>query len=149
MKEYNFNFFNLANNHFSDQGEKGITETTQNLNKLELNFSGCRDWMIDKKCVSKIIETQNYKIGLIGLSMVYGELDKKKLDNIFKKIRNKTDLIIVNIHWGTEYSYKFNKTQQEKAHQLIDTREPMLLLAIIHMLFKEWKFIKIKLFFIP
>ncbi|PKL72718.1 AmmeMemoRadiSam system protein B [Candidatus Kuenenbacteria bacterium HGW-Kuenenbacteria-1] len=120
LKKYHFNFFNLANNHFSDQGEKGITETTQNLDKLKLNYSGCRDGMIDEKCASKIIEIDNRKIGLIGLSMVYSELDKKKLDDIFKKIKNKTDLIIVNIHWGTEYSHKFSKTQQEIAYQLID-----------------------------
>ena len=31
-----------------------------------------------------------------------------------------TDLVIVNVHWGTEYEHQFNKIQQETAHNLID-----------------------------
>lgn len=39
LKQYNFNFFNLANNHFTDQGSRGVNETRENLSQLGFNYS--------------------------------------------------------------------------------------------------------------
>lgn len=118
LKKHGFSFFNIANNHLADQGERGIIETRENLQKLGLNFSGCDDKKVGE-CTSKIIETNGKKIGIIGLSMVYGEFNRQQANEIVKKIASSTDLVIVNIHWGVEYEHQFNKLQQNIAHGFI------------------------------
>ena len=120
LKKYNFNFFNLSNNHFADQGERGITETRKNLELLNFNFSGCA-YRKTGECSSKIIKKANKKIGMVGFSMVYGKLNENNVKKIITNLASSTDLVVVNIHWGVEYQHQFNKTQQNIAHKLIDT----------------------------
>jgi len=119
LKEYNFNFFNLANNHFSDQGEQGISETRINLDKLGFSYVGCRNGRISD-CSGKIIEIGGKKIGMLGFSTVYAKFDQDKANQIIQQLEDSTDLIIANIHWGIEYSHNQNQTQQKIAHNLID-----------------------------
>lgn len=119
LKKYNFNLFNLANNHFGDQGEKGINETKANLDKLGFDYFGCKDRQVGD-CSSKIVEIKNKKIAFIGASMVYGIFDLEKLKAQIIELKKNSDLVIVELHWGVEYEHKFNKTQQEIAHELID-----------------------------
>jgi len=119
LKNYGFNFFNLANNHIMDQGQRGLNETKQNLEMLGLNYSGCPDGQI-AECSGKIIQVKNWQIGLVGFSMVYAKLDQEMLQKTIKDLADKTDLVIVNMHWGSEYQHRFNQAQQEIAHKLID-----------------------------
>lgn len=119
FKSYNFNFFNLANNHFGDQGEKGIKETEDNLKNLGYEYFGCRDRQVGD-CSLKISEINGQKIAFVGASMVYGVFDNDDLIERIKKIKSETDLVILNIHWGVEYDHQFNKVQQELAHKFID-----------------------------
>jgi poly-gamma-glutamate synthesis protein (capsule biosynthesis protein) len=120
LKEYNFNFFNLANNHSLDQGERGVRETYQNLEDLEFGFSGCPDGRIGD-CSSRVIEKNGKKIGFAGFSMVYSMLNKNDLAEEIKELKEKSDLVVANIHWGVEYEHYFNKTQQDTAYLLIDS----------------------------
>ncbi|MEA1962945.1 MAG: CapA family protein, partial [Patescibacteria group bacterium] len=126
LKKYNFNFFNLANNHFADQGEQGIAETRENLQLLDFDFSGCRDRKAGE-CSSRIIKRANKKIGMAGFSMVYGKLDESAVEKIIIDLASSTDLIIVNIHWGVEYEHYFNKTQQNIAHKIINAGADMII----------------------
>jgi poly-gamma-glutamate synthesis protein (capsule biosynthesis protein) len=119
LKKYNFNFFNLANNHFIDQGEKGIIETRSNLNKLKINYSGCLDGEVGE-CSSTIIQVADKKIGMAGFSMVYSVIDIEKAKEIVRKLKESSDFVVINMHWGKEYTHKFNETQQQIAHNLID-----------------------------
>ncbi len=119
FKDYNFNFFNLANNHFADQGEQGIRETRENLDKLHISYSGCQDKKLGD-CSAKILHIAGKKVAFAGLSMVYGVFEQKEAENIITSLASSTDLVVVNIHWGVEYQHQFNKTQQTVAHQLID-----------------------------
>jgi len=119
LKNYGFNFFSLANNHFSDQGERGIIETRENLENLSMNYSGCADGRTGD-CSFKIIEINNKKIGMAGFSMVYSKLDESKIDRIISSLASTTDFVIVNIHWGKEYEHNFNTVQQKTAYLMID-----------------------------
>jgi poly-gamma-glutamate synthesis protein (capsule biosynthesis protein) len=119
LKNYGFNFFNLANNHIMDQGQRGLNETKQNLDILGFDYSGCPDGQI-AECSGKIIQVKNWQIGLVGFSMVYAKLDQETLQKTIKDLADKTDLVIVNMHWGSEYQHRFNQAQQEIAHKLID-----------------------------
>ncbi|MFA6171769.1 MAG: AmmeMemoRadiSam system protein B [Patescibacteria group bacterium] len=120
LKKYNFNFFNLANNHFSDQGERGIMETRENLKALGFDFSGCKDAQIGD-CSSVIVEKGGKKIGLAGFSMVYKNFSLEKAREAVEKLKKETDLVIVNIHWGAEYQHNNNSSQKNTGQALIDS----------------------------
>jgi gamma-polyglutamate biosynthesis protein CapA len=119
LKKYNFNFFNIANNHILDQGTKGYNETSENLKRLGYVFSGCSDGKIGN-CSFVIKEVKGKKIGLVGFSQVYKKINEKDAQKIISGLADKTDLIIVNIHWGQEYAAKFNSGQSSLSHALID-----------------------------
>jgi len=126
LKNYNFNFFNLANNHFSDQGQQGVEETRENLTNLDFNYSGCIDRQVGE-CSSKILELNNYKIGMAGFSMVYGKFNQTEAEKIIQDLKKQTDLVIVNIHWGVEYTHYQNNLQKQIAHSFIDQGADMII----------------------
>ena len=124
--DYYFNYFNLANNHIWDQGTRGMEETAQNLNKLDLDFSGCADAMIDT-CTTKIINIGDSKISMASFSMVYNQFDLEAALEKITELKSNTDLVITQIHWGVEYDHQFNQTQQNLAHQMIDAGADMII----------------------
>ncbi|PIR66671.1 MAG: AmmeMemoRadiSam system protein B, partial [Parcubacteria group bacterium CG10_big_fil_rev_8_21_14_0_10_36_14] len=119
LKKYNFNFFNLANNHFGDQGAQGISETLKNLDDIGFNYAGCGNGIISD-CSSKILILENKKIGMVGLTAFWGEFDLEKAKQKISEIKNKTDIVILNVHWGEELDTQFTSYQQKIAYALID-----------------------------
>ncbi|HNX10683.1 MAG TPA: CapA family protein [bacterium] len=119
LKPYGFNFFNLANNHFSDQGEKGVKETRDNLTALGIDHSGSVDAQADGNSVI-VKEIQNQEVALVGLSMVYNHFDLAKAVKIIKEQKAAGHLVVVSIHWGTEYQHQYNKIQENIGHSLVD-----------------------------
>jgi gamma-polyglutamate biosynthesis protein CapA len=123
LQKYNFNFFNIANNHLADQGERGIIETRQNLKDSGFNFSGCPDGQIGN-CSYKVFKVSakggEYKVGMVGFSMVYSQLNIGKAMKIVSDLTSTTDVVIINIHWGKEYQHNFSQAQQAMAYKLID-----------------------------
>ncbi len=126
LKEYGFNYFSLANNHFSDQGQKGITESRQNLAELGVYFSGSADAVINEYS-RQDIEINNQKLAFISLSMVYNHFDEIKAHDLVSKANSETDFVLVNIHWGNEYEHNFNRYQQEVGRKLLDAGADVLI----------------------
>ncbi|MFA5126380.1 MAG: AmmeMemoRadiSam system protein B [Patescibacteria group bacterium] len=120
LKKYNFNFFNIAQNHLTDQGAKGVKETLENLQALGFDFSGCSDAEVGE-CSSKIVDIDGSKIAMIGLSMVYHHFDLELAKKIISDLKKQSDLVVVNIHWGVEYDHEYNTTQQTIAHAIVDS----------------------------
>ena len=127
LKNYNFNFFNIANNHNTDQGNKGLTETAKNLNELGIDFSGCADAEANAVCSNKIIELKGNKIAMVGLSMVYHDFNLSQAQKIIAEQKTQNDLVIVNVHWGSEYTHQHNLTQEKVAHALIDSGADLII----------------------
>jgi poly-gamma-glutamate synthesis protein (capsule biosynthesis protein) len=126
LKNYNFNFFSIANNHITDQGQTGFLETQQNLDKLGFNYAGCADKKVGE-CSLKIMEVNGVKIGTLSYSMVYGVLDEEKLLTQIKDAKTQADLVIVNMHWGVEYEQKSRKNIQTLGHKIIDAGADILI----------------------
>lgn len=119
LKNYNFSFFNLANNHLADQGERGIIETEKNLNELGFYFSGCADGRTGE-CGSTKLRMRNLELGMAGFSLVYRLPAEEEMIGIVAELASTTDLVVVNTHWGAEYEHGFNLTQQRLARALIE-----------------------------
>jgi poly-gamma-glutamate synthesis protein (capsule biosynthesis protein) len=119
LKKYNFSFFNLANNHLGDQGAQGMDETRKNLDAMGFGYSGCENVIISD-CAGKIVLLKNKKIGIIGLTAYWDNFDSERAKGEINKMKEKTDLVIVNIHWGEEYNTQFSTRQQELARAFVD-----------------------------
>jgi len=126
LKNYNFNFFSIANNHVTDQGKQGYIETRENLDKLDFNYSGCPDRQVGE-CNIRILDIKNIKIAVLSYSMVYGILDEEKMLAQITDAKTRADLVIVNMHWGVEYEQASRKNQQTLARKIIDAGADMII----------------------
>lgn len=119
LEGYGFNFFNLSNNHFFDQGNAGLTETRDFLDDNGFFYSGSHLREINEDVYS-IIPAGSKKIAMLGLNITAGMFDLDEARGLVEKLEKEADMTIVNIHWGVEYSGKQNQTQIDLAHSLID-----------------------------
>jgi poly-gamma-glutamate synthesis protein (capsule biosynthesis protein) len=119
LKKYSFNFFNLANNHITDQGQVGYDQTKKHLAVLGLAHSGCPDQVVGD-CSGELIKIGSSSVGLVGLSEVYGSLDVTSAARKVSELKKEASFVIVNIHWGREYEHQFSARQQELARALVD-----------------------------
>ncbi len=120
LKLLNFNFFNLANNHILDQGNVGLKETREHLDKIGYDYVGCPDGVAGDHSITTL-RKKGYNIGMIGVSNVYRKLDSEALKEKIKRLESSSDIVIVNVHWGEEYEHQFNKEQRSLAYSLIDS----------------------------
>lgn len=126
LKEYGFNYFSLANNHFNDQGQRGVDESRQNLTELGVYFSGSIDATINEYSRQDIV-VNNQKLAFVAFSMVYNHFDEVKAHDLISAAKKETDFVIVNIHWGNEYEHNFNRYQQEVGRKLLNAGADILI----------------------
>lgn len=130
---------NLANNHANDAGIKGRNNTlnffkANNILTTGIYASTKERQQIPTKTINDITFSflgYTYKTNkpdyqnqdLIGY---YRNLDTMKLDNEHKEIikqeveqaKKLSDIIIVSVHWGNEFTYTINEEQKELANYL-------------------------------
>ncbi|MBU1202460.1 AmmeMemoRadiSam system protein B [Patescibacteria group bacterium] len=121
-----FTFFNLANNHLADQGQKGLEETRNNLSQLDFDFSGCQDGQV-ADCSATVLSVEGRSVAMIGLSTVGSKIDMTKASELIKALKEQAELVVVNVHWGEEYQLDYNSSQQKMAHQLIDVGSDVII----------------------
>lgn len=128
-----FDFLFLANNHILDYGEKGILKTINHLKQRGIGYTGAFESYKDFDSL-RIIEMNKIKLGLIAATFSTNGIPvpsgKKYLVNLINfdslksqihKLRNSgADIIILNLHFGDEYSTEPNKYQLQVVDSLIN-----------------------------
>ena len=126
-----FNLVSLATNHTMDKGEVGVINSLNYWNSKEdvytagsyLSFED-RDEVIIKEINGITYSFFSYTTWTNGLETPSG---KEYLNNVYspekvkddiEKVRDKVDVVIVAMHWGTEYSTSVSASQQEIANYL-------------------------------
>jgi poly-gamma-glutamate synthesis protein (capsule biosynthesis protein) len=127
-KNAGIDYLVTANNHAADRGKKGIAGTINRLDSIGIPHTGtflnssCRDslspLMIYKNGTS--IALLNYTFSTNGIivpePVIVNMLDKNLITADVKKARvRKADLIILFLHWGTEYDTIPSKSQTDMA----------------------------------
>jgi poly-gamma-glutamate synthesis protein (capsule biosynthesis protein) len=125
-KNAGIDYLVTANNHAADRGKKGITGTINKLDSIGIPHTGtflnsaCRDSLspliIHKNGTS--IAVLNYTFSTNGIivpePVVVNMLDKELITRDIKKAKDiKADLIILFLHWGTEYDTIPSKSQTD------------------------------------
>jgi poly-gamma-glutamate capsule biosynthesis protein CapA/YwtB (metallophosphatase superfamily) len=110
----------MANNHAGNYGKEGLSETIQHLDNAGILSSGVEERQIAYK---KIDDTQ---FAFLAFNSIYyegsGVLNAQEdlIKNLLKEAKAKSDFIVVQMHWGTEYTRSPNEYQKRIGRFLID-----------------------------
>ena len=125
-----FNLVSLATNHTMDKNEQGVLNSVAYWKKQKgvVTSGQWSSYEEREKSVSSVYEINGIKYAFLsyttwtnGLETPYG---KDYLNNVYsdekakadiEKVRDKADIIIVAMHWGTEYSLGVDYSQDRIA----------------------------------
>lgn len=129
----------MANNHTLDRGEKAIINAITHYNKIGIESVGSYLNEEDANTL-RIVNVNGIHLGFLsytygtngipvpkGKSYLVSLIDQEKIKQDINRIKNKVDVVIINVHWGLEYqSYPSNEQKKlakfmanEGAHVII------------------------------
>jgi poly-gamma-glutamate synthesis protein (capsule biosynthesis protein) len=135
-------FCSLANNHILDWGYSGLKETLETLNKANVQHAGAGIDLREAE-IPAIIDIENkcrvivFSCGLAtsGIPPSWSATEDKPGVNLLKDLSDNTvlhikekvqevkregDIVIVSIHWGSNWGYEISSDQIKFAHKLVD-----------------------------
>lgn len=132
MVNMGFNLVSLANNHTMDKGEVGVINSVNYWKtKPGVYYSGEALSESDRNDNIKVMEKNGIRYAFLSYTTVTNgllpEIGKEYLTNIYSdekaksdidRIKDKTDFIIVAMHWGEEYVTVPNESQKKVASYL-------------------------------
>ena len=100
LADAGFDYLSLANNHSNDFGAQGITATADNLEELNIKFSG-----IENRFETAILKKDGVRYGFVSFSPNTAAVklnDYAKAQKLIRKTKQKADIVIVMFHGGAE-----------------------------------------------
>jgi poly-gamma-glutamate capsule biosynthesis protein CapA/YwtB (metallophosphatase superfamily) len=127
-RDAGFDILTTANNHAADRGPKGIARTIRVLDSLNIKHTGTWTDSQARDTLSPLMITEN-GISLALLSYTYGTngivvpppevvsyIDTIRIGNDIKASAERgADLVVVSVHWGTEYDTLPSSEQKQLA----------------------------------
>ena len=130
MIDAGFNLVSLANNHTLDRGEKAVLNSCEYWKNKDVLTAGSYSTAEEANEI-KIKEKNGIKYTLLaytyGTNGIKVPEGKEYLVNIYsdekaksdiEKVRDKVDLLLVSMHWGTEYRTEPTAEQKRQAEYL-------------------------------
>jgi poly-gamma-glutamate synthesis protein (capsule biosynthesis protein) len=105
-----------ANNHSQDCYNQGFIDTQKYLGAAGVDYFGG----FALKDIASEIVVHGVHVALVGLDMTVSPPPSKAVYDLISTLKTRNTFVIVNIHWGTEYSLSAIPAQTEVAHKLID-----------------------------
>ena len=143
-----FNLVSLATNHTMDKGEVGVTNSV-NYWKKQTGVVTSGQWTSFEErdaSVSKIYEINGIKYAFLSYTTWTNGLEtprgKEYLNNVYSdekaaadiaKVKDKADIIIVAMHWGTEYYLGVDSSQTRIANFLASQGVQLIIGAHPHV----------------
>ncbi len=131
LRQIGFEGCSVVSNHTLDRGVDGINQTLQSMSEVGLKTSGTRltpsdsavAWYQPKRNID--IANLAYSYGFNGLQLPTGEAWRANLIDV-KQIRRDAaaaraagaEIVVVSLHWGTEYQSDITSTQRAIATDL-------------------------------
>ena len=130
MIDAGFNMVSLANNHTLDKGEKAVISSCEYWKSKDVLTAGSYS-SFEEADEIRIKEKNGIKYTLLaytygtnGISVPSGKeylvnlYSDEKVKEDIEKVRDKVDLLIVSMHWGTEYQAEPTEEQKRQANYL-------------------------------
>jgi poly-gamma-glutamate synthesis protein (capsule biosynthesis protein) len=138
-------YCSLANNHILDWGYSGLIETLETLSRVDIKSAGA-GWNLQEAEPPAVIEVKGkgrvivFSWGLksSGIpaswaaseerpgAVILSDLSDRTVRYIKERVRmlkRERDIVIVSIHWGSNWGFDIPREQREFAHKLIDHAE--------------------------
>jgi len=143
----------LSNNHIMDWGKEGLDQLINKLAIFDISYFGA-GLNLTQALKPIILKINNCRFGLLGFGWdeemcVYAKenkggvapLNKKIIIETVKKLRNKVDILVVNLHWGYEYEVYPLPLHRKLAHDIIDTGADLIIGHHAHVIqaYEEYK----------
>jgi len=134
MMKIGFDVFNQANNHSFDKGERGVLS---NLNfwagKPQAKVTGIYRNQEDYENI-RTLEKNGIVFSFIGMTELTNGLnlpkgsevvlmrtgDEEKIKARIEKAKSISDVVVVNVHWGAEYTHTPSGTQKALAEKMVN-----------------------------
>ncbi|USK73872.1 CapA family protein [Peribacillus frigoritolerans] len=137
VKDAGFSVVSLANNHMMDYEEQGLLDTIDEFKSADMHYVGVGSNTAEAKNSIDYADVNGVRVATLGFTDVYGKdavskNDKAGLlnsnpDLLFEMIgkardakQGNADLVVVNMHWGQEYSTSTTDRQKDLAKAIID-----------------------------
>jgi len=131
LQDTGFDLLLTANNHSLDRGSKGMLQTINVLDNLDITHTGSfKDSVSREVNYPLIIEKNGFRLAFLNYTygtngfmptppFIVNYLDTTKITDDLERCRAmNADYIISCVHWGDEYMNYENETQRELAHFL-------------------------------
>lgn len=133
MLDIGFDVFNIATNHSIDCGEKGLISAIEFWKSKEAVTTGAYLNEADYQTIP-VTEVKGMKIAYVGFTeqtnglklpsdtdvILMTSADEERLKQRVMDADAIADVVVVNAHWGVEYTHEPNDTQRELAKKLGD-----------------------------
>ncbi|MEZ5307183.1 MAG: CapA family protein [Pyrinomonadaceae bacterium] len=125
LKYAGIDIVSLANNHSLDCGNIGLFETMDNLDSQNIRWVGAGRTKSETES-PVFLEIKNTRIAFLAItkispgsdeSVAVAEFGRVELPQTIATMRKKADVVIVSIHWGTEYASYPDVAQTDLAEQ--------------------------------
>jgi len=148
IKEAGFDVLSLANNHSMDYGWIGLQDTMAALEEHGLRFMGAGHDEAEAYAPA-YLEVNGFKVAFIGISNVIWKTywkatqDRPGMAEAYDPTRaiaaieeadRHADLVVVMVHWGTEYTDRPEPYQVKKGRQFIDAGADLVIGSHPHVL---------------
>lgn len=132
MVDAGFNIVNLATNHTIDRGEKAVLNSCKYWKTKDVMTAGSYESEEDyqkipiKKKNNISYTLLSYTYGTNGIAIPQGKdylvnlYSDEKAKKDVEAVRDKVDVILVSMHWGTEYLSEPTEEQKREAQYLAD-----------------------------
>lgn len=150
LKYVGLDILSTANNHSLDMGKSGIIETIDNINKNKIENLGTSkepgNRYLMKEQNNVVLSFLSYTYALNGLknglsekelSYMVNLIDEDRMKKDILEAKEKSDKVIVYIHWGDEYRRTPNEYQVELKNKLFHWGADIILGSHPHVIQKS------------
>lgn len=148
-QEMGIDIVDLANNHCYDYGDQAFLDTIETLKNADIEYMGAgKDIEEASRPVYYIIEGR--KIAYVAATRAEKNIktpeatssepgvlrcyDPAAFIDVIKEADKNADIVIANLHWGTEDCHWLEDVQPETAHQYIDAGADLIVGSHAHCL---------------
>lgn len=128
-----FDVVNMANNHCLDMGESGLQSTLDFWDTQPAVHTGVyRDEADAAKL--RLVERNGVTFAFLGMTeslnglslpadsplIIVGTQDEERIEQMIRQAKEQADVVVVNAHWGTEYTTDPTSAQTALAEKMIN-----------------------------
>lgn len=121
---------NLANNHLADWGQQGIDITRAQWDALQPTLVAGANRSPEEQQTVSIAEVEGVRVAFVAFTQLSNEAhadfalnrlsDTALVESLMAQAVEQSDVQIVSVHWGTEYSLAEDPAQVEQGQWLAD-----------------------------